>query len=162
MWMVTVENYYRKLIATLGSIFVIAMVTCRWFDGNNTNETDTQENSKTVERVMESAVTFLVMFIGVVVAGPRRRWWNNTNAVNSQLDRIIDVIMIMQVIVVFSICIGYISGPIGGKHSSQSSIFFKMTNENDTNDDFHVIFSEDITNLNLTEFIARNKVRSTS
>lgn len=157
MWNVNAENY-RKLIAVIGSIFVIAMATYRLVD-----ETNTQANSKKCERVLESAVILLVMFIGVIVAGPGSRWRNNIDAVNTpskkKLNRVIDSVMIVQLVVVLIICVTDVWNLIHDeKYDGDASVIFGMAN--DTNDDFHVIFKEDNTNLNLIEFAERNKVRS--
>lgn len=163
------KNCFNIFMAILGLIVVLAMANERLKESNNhENErqlTTLDYTEMLSKRVAESVIITFILATIVIVAGMKQRALNNRSEL---IHRFVYSIMIVELVVAVIVCIGDLA-KLGEhkKHGNDSSGVFWINDPDDAqdihpNDDFHVIFNEDVTRLNLTEFVERNKVRSKS
>lgn len=164
------KNCFNIFMAILGLIVVLAMSIERLKESNsheNERQMTTLEYTEMLsKRVAESVIITFILSTIVIVAGLRQRALSSRS---EMIHRFVYLIIVLELTVAVIVCIGDVA-KLGEhkKHGNDSSGVFWINDTDDTpedihpNDDFHVIFNEDVTRLNLTEFVERNEIRSKS
>lgn len=144
------ENCHKFLVSAFGVTVVVTLLVDRWF-------VDQLTSTRIFWRVIESLSTFLILSVlaQLIEREPDQINLMETPTHTSRTGQaIFDAMMYVLLIVAFLILLGDIVTLMDEPRMTSIS-----KNASRTNDNYYVVFHEDITIANLTEFIEKNKMQ---